>query len=137
MCEPQPFTTSNICLRRYLNRYRVMISPCVSVVSIQIPKYLGSYLSGVECRDTPGAQHRTGTCGLHEGFRGRNSLGITGLARRLHGLLNRLRRSTILLCAADTKALNNAGGFGSSQELLEVAVLGENICQGLVQDLIG
>jgi hypothetical protein len=55
----------------------------------------------------------------------------------LHGLLNRLRRGTILLCAADTKALSYAGGFGSSQELLEVAVLGENICQGLVHDLIG
>src|ERR1017187_7238852 len=127
MCEPQPFTTSNICLRRYLNRYRVMISPCVSVVSIQIPKYLGSYLSGVECRDKPGAQQRTGICGLHEGFRGRNSLGITGLVGRLHGLLNRLRRNTILLRAADTKALGNASGFGSSQELLEVAVPGKDV----------
>jgi hypothetical protein len=60
------------------------------MASIQIPKYLGSYLSGVECRDTPGAKHRTGTCGLHKGFRGRNSLGITGLAGRFHGLLNHL-----------------------------------------------
>ncbi len=29
-----------------------------SAVSIEIPKYLGSSLSGVECRNTPGAQHR-------------------------------------------------------------------------------
>ena len=30
-----------------------------SAVSVEIPKYLGSSLQGVECRDTPGAQHRT------------------------------------------------------------------------------
>jgi hypothetical protein len=71
------------------------------------------------------------------GISRRNSLGITGLAGRFYRLLNWLRRSTILLRAADTKALGNAGGFGGSQELLEVAVLGENICQGLVHDLIG
>jgi len=30
----------------------------LSAVSVEIPKYLGSSLSGVECRDKPGAQHR-------------------------------------------------------------------------------
>ena len=31
-----------------------------SSVSIEIPKYLGSSLEGVECPNSPGAQHRTG-----------------------------------------------------------------------------
>ena len=30
----------------------------LSTVSVEIPKYLGSSLEGVECRNTPGAQRR-------------------------------------------------------------------------------
>src|SRR5580704_11411077 len=37
----------------------VLFGSCfLSVVSVEIPKYLGSSLEGVECRNKPGAKHR-------------------------------------------------------------------------------
>ena len=64
------------------------------------------------------------TGGLHD------SCGL----RRLH---DRFYNRAILWCAPDTKALSGTSGFRSPKEFLEVAVLGEDVGQRLVHDLIG
>jgi hypothetical protein len=47
-----------------------------SAVSIEIPKYLGSSLSGVECRNTAGAKHRTGGWYYYDWLHGRVPLAV-------------------------------------------------------------
>ena len=46
--------------RRYPGRYRVLRTSCVFSGICRDTKVSGQSLSGVECRNTPGAQHRTG-----------------------------------------------------------------------------
>jgi hypothetical protein len=66
--------------------------PVFSAGSIEIPKYLGSSLSGVECRNTAGAQHRTGCWYHYDKLRGREPLAVYTLERRSERRYRALQR---------------------------------------------
>src|SRR6185437_15854513 len=97
-------------------------------------------LLGVECRDTPGAKHRSGTgTDVEGGSCSRTCRNCRGLGcgrccgnRLLHGRF----RCLIYGRSTHTQCRRNPLRFGSAKELLKLAVLRENIGKRLLHNVV-
>src|SRR5215469_3162096 len=106
------------------------------MVRSEEPKFLASTLPGVECRNSPGAKHRSCTATK---LKGRSWLHCVPRSRVLHlgrKLLCRLFHCTVDRAFSHAQSGGNLLGVCRLQKVLEVTILCKHIVERLVHNII-